>query len=221
MDSITKIQHAYVVAGGGAEALVPIKAYLEKEWGVAFQGNPDVYYEKFETLGVDDARRLKALAETRAFGTEKFIFIEVKFLGIEAQNALLKTLEEPAEGTYLFLFVEQGDSVLPTILSRALLITIKTKEGGDTEATTFLKSSPEVRLKYLSTLLSDESESKKSDLLTLLNNLELVLSQKKKTKEVVAGLTELLLFKKYLFDRSPSIKMIAEFLALKIPVTAE
>ncbi len=40
----------------------------------------------------------------------------------EAQNALLKTIEEPSEGTYLFLIAGSIATVLPTILSRCFII---------------------------------------------------------------------------------------------------
>lgn len=40
----------------------------------------------------------------------------------EAQNALLKTIEEPSKGTYLFLVAGSVATVLPTILSRCFII---------------------------------------------------------------------------------------------------
>ena len=46
---------------------------------------------------------------------------------IEAQNALLKILEEPPNNTIILLLVETGSQVLPTILSRCKNITIDDK----------------------------------------------------------------------------------------------
>lgn len=40
----------------------------------------------------------------------------------EAQNALLKTIEEPSKGTYIFLIAGSISTVLPTILSRCFII---------------------------------------------------------------------------------------------------
>lgn len=43
----------------------------------------------------------------------------------EAANAFLKTLEEPPEGTYLFLLTTRPYSILPTIRSRSLLVRLE------------------------------------------------------------------------------------------------
>lgn len=45
-------------------------------------------------------------------------------LSIEAQNALLKTLEEPPIGTLIILSASHSQSILPTIRSRATLIAL-------------------------------------------------------------------------------------------------
>lgn len=47
-----------------------------------------------------------------------FIIDEAELLGIEAQNLLLKTLEEPPPNTYFILVTTRPDSLLPTIRSR-------------------------------------------------------------------------------------------------------
>jgi DNA polymerase-3 subunit delta' len=47
-----------------------------------------------------------------------FIVLEAGRMSQAAQNALLKTLEEPPAGTFIVLVVEQVDLLLPTILSR-------------------------------------------------------------------------------------------------------
>jgi DNA polymerase-3 subunit delta' len=55
-----------------------------------------------------------------------FIILEAHLLNRSAQNALLKTLEEPPPNTYLFLISEQVGAMLPTIRSRSqtLLFTL-------------------------------------------------------------------------------------------------
>jgi DNA polymerase-3 subunit delta' len=56
---------------------------------------------------------------TAAMGHGKvFIIDEAELLHREAQNAMLKTLEEPPPQTYLFLITTQPDRLLPTIHSR-------------------------------------------------------------------------------------------------------
>ena len=47
-----------------------------------------------------------------------FIIDEADLLDLTGQNSLLKTLEEPPPGTYLFLITSNDDRLLPTIRSR-------------------------------------------------------------------------------------------------------
>jgi len=54
---------------------------------------------------------------TRGHG-KVFVIDEAELLEAEAQNALLKTLEEPPAGTYLLLLTTRLDRLLPTIRSR-------------------------------------------------------------------------------------------------------
>jgi len=59
------------------------------------------------------------------------IIHDAHLLSIEAQNALLKTLEEPPAGTILILTVDYEQALLPTIRSRAQTITIKRPLAAD------------------------------------------------------------------------------------------
>jgi DNA polymerase-3 subunit delta' len=48
-----------------------------------------------------------------------------QYLSEEAQNALLKTLEEPPADTQIFLTVDSASSLLPTIMSRGQILEVK------------------------------------------------------------------------------------------------
>lgn len=52
----------------------------------------------------------------------KSIAIIAKIFNIEAQNALLKVLEEPPSGVDFLIFTQNKNALLPTIRSRMLLI---------------------------------------------------------------------------------------------------
>lgn len=219
MKGVTKSHHAYVLEGEREASLSLLKAYLENEWGVSLLANPDVVEHTFQTLSVDDARKIKQQAITKPLGKEKIFILITNFIGREAQNALLKVLEEPVAHTYFFILVSSSEVLLPTVRSRVMEITLETRDVEDiVSPKKFLRASQEERLKLLSSFLSHESESKKSDLIAFLGNLEKELALKKEVREVREGLASLLMYKKYLFDQSPSIKMIAEFLALTLPI---
>ncbi len=75
-----------------------------------------------KTIGIDDIRRLTTFLQLKTTGKgaiRRLIIIEdAHNLTIAAQNALLKTLEEPPTDTMLILTAEKSDKLLPTIYSR-------------------------------------------------------------------------------------------------------
>ena len=69
---------------------------------------------------VSQARHLKRWASLRSFeGRGRVaILLEAERMGAQAQNALLKLLEEPPDGLLLLLCTSAPEALLPTILSR-------------------------------------------------------------------------------------------------------
>jgi DNA polymerase-3 subunit delta' len=67
----------------------------------------------------DDRMHEPAAYRTAALNHGKvFIIDEAELLAREAQNALLKTLEEPPAQTFIFLITDQYDQLYPTVRSR-------------------------------------------------------------------------------------------------------
>lgn len=91
--------------------------------------NPDIIYiekpDDKKTIGVDPIRALNDDVAVRPFASEKKVYIinEGDLLTAEAQNAFLKTLEEPPEYAVFIIIVENSSVLLQTVLSRAALIT--------------------------------------------------------------------------------------------------
>lgn len=79
-------------------------------------------------LGIDLVRELKKrLARKPYQASERIVLIpQAEKLTLEAQNALLKTLEEPPKDTIIILTTPQKEALLPTILSRTQVISKKT-----------------------------------------------------------------------------------------------
>lgn len=82
---------------------------------------------------------------------------------LEAQNALLKTLEEPPESTLIIVQVLNSDEILPTILSRCKVIEISSKrDEADTSRFNKLLNSKDgmgERLKLAQDLSKDKNEA--------------------------------------------------------------
>jgi DNA polymerase III subunit delta' len=89
----------------------------------------DVQKRKATVLGVDVIRHflIERVGLHPGRGRAKvFLIIEADRLNNEAQNALLKTLEEPPGHSYLILIARSADSLLPTTRSRCQQIAFRT-----------------------------------------------------------------------------------------------
>ena len=97
--------------------------------------HPDIHYlfpEK-NTIKVDQIRELtEALSLGSYEGGKKIAIIRpADAMNESAQNALLKTLENPVGDTMFFLLTETSGSLLPTIVSRCLQLRFHCLEIGD------------------------------------------------------------------------------------------
>lgn len=99
---------------------------LKKDFPFA---HPDilVFISQKPHLGIELVRDLKRNLSRKPYqAKERLVFIpEAEKLTLEAQNALLKTLEEPPKNTFIILTLSRKEALLPTILSRAQIINQK------------------------------------------------------------------------------------------------
>lgn len=87
--------------------------------------HPDVLFLS-EKLGIDQVKKIREHLSWRPTLAKKRIVIinPADSLTIDAQNGLLKILEEPSDNAVLVLGVDQEDVLLPTILSRCEIKTL-------------------------------------------------------------------------------------------------
>src|SRR3989344_1221206 len=89
----------------------------------------DITREEFEkTAGIEDVRNIhrKIFLKPIRGRSKAVILASSNGFTIEAQNALLKILEEPPENTIIILVV-QSTNLLPTVLSRCKIIELKSE----------------------------------------------------------------------------------------------
>lgn len=77
-------------------------------------------YKDKKSISVDQIREMKIEASVMPYEGSKKIFIVYKAdsMSLNAQNAMLKTIEEPLEGVYFFLLSENIINLEETIISR-------------------------------------------------------------------------------------------------------
>ena len=143
-----KVSHAYLFTGepgSGKKTLSrTFAAALQCEKGQAEpcmvcdsckkaigDSHPDIIYVKHEkpgTISVDDVREQVIYdAAIRPYYSRYKIYIipDAELLSVQAQNALLKTIEEPPEYVVVMLLTKNADMLLPTILSRCVRLDLK------------------------------------------------------------------------------------------------
>lgn len=142
-----KISHAYILQGersSGKEFIAKVFAaalQCEKQEGEpceecrsckqAAGGNqPDIIkvtHEKPNTIGVEDIRKVTGDIAIKPYSSSRKIYIinEAEKMTVQAQNALLKTLEEPPAYAVILLLTTNVDTLLPTIQSRCVLLTMR------------------------------------------------------------------------------------------------
>jgi len=84
------------------------------------------------SIGIEEIRSLSKIFSLKPYGSKNrlVVIFNMEKATVEAQNALLKILEEPPADTYLLLTCESKEILLPTIPSRCLIIT-QTGGGSD------------------------------------------------------------------------------------------
>lgn len=77
------------------------------------------------TITVQSIRRLYDITKTIEPNGRIIVIDYAERMGAPAQNAFLKLLEEPVEGTQFILLTHQPELLLPTIISRSQLAVVK------------------------------------------------------------------------------------------------
>ena len=98
----------------------------------AVSGNhPDIIrvtHEKPNTISVDDIReQVNNDIVIKPYSSKYKIYIipEADLMTVQAQNALLKTIEEPPEYAVIMLLTENAETLLPTIRSRCVMMKLR------------------------------------------------------------------------------------------------
>ncbi len=151
-----KISHAYIFAGEDGigknfmadifAATIQCEANQENPCGTckschqAISGNqPDIKRVTHEKsgIGVDDIRlQINADIGVKPYASPYKIYIvdEAEKMTEQAQNALLKTIEEPPEYAVIILLTNNVNAFLPTILSRCVILNFKSVETKEIES---------------------------------------------------------------------------------------
>ncbi len=208
---MTLVGNTHVVAGG-SEAIPRILEILAKE-GLSVVGNPDLYVREYSGFGIEEARELRERASLRPVGDRRVFIITTSGITAEAQNALLKTLEDPPADALFFFIVPSPHTLLPTLRSRAQILNVETAAHHSVDAMAFLAAPISRRMDLLKPLL-EKGDDEKRDMQSIakfLSSLEHGLAKQPESLRAVYRA------RKYLGDKGALIKPLLEQVALLVP----
>lgn len=211
LDQFSKLpfpHHAY-----GVESSYSI--YVELEQVLDRENFSYIVHKQYESFKIDDARMIKSLQSEKTEKASLFV-LEFSFINREAQNALLKVLEEPASQTYFILVFPNVKKLLPTLQSRLELIrhTVSDPVGLRITAHVFSNIDLQKRFELIKDLTDKKSDTKitKSEVLHFLNDCEANFHSAKKYNL----LPVIFQARESLSANGASIKMILEMVAIHI-----
>ncbi len=211
---LENLHHAYGIEGGMSTA--------HRLADILIQRYPDAHLMRLEyrTFGIDDAHQLRSMARYRTDSAKQFILITAPSLTREAQNALLKLLEEPVAGVHFCIIVPALTMLLSTLRSRLMQVRVDDTTTDATsinfDAASFIASVPSERIAYIEKLLKkagEADESKSSITRTILDGLESYAANHAHSPTLIRTV---LFVRKYAGLQGASHKMLLEYLALSI-----
>lgn len=205
-----KFHHGYLLVGD----LEVSREMAFEAARVILKSKLDFFHQIFDLFSIKDSHDLRQRASLKPFlGDSKVFVIEISSFSIESSNALLKTFEEPYEGTYFFIITSSLEEIIPTLRSRLTIISSPRKDFGlDKEKEDFYKKFlaglPNRRMEMVKKNFEDKQKT-----IEFLNEMEVVVHKLgfflilKKIQEC----------KNFLYQKGGSGKMVLEHLALTLP----
>lgn len=229
MDSFKKffpenLYHSYVIEGNPNETVFLLRDFLLLRNDIN-QKSIDLMFNTYDSFTIEDSYIIKDWHKNKPLDDKKKIcIIGAKFINHEAEQTLLKIIEEPKDNTHFFIIVPDSSLLLGTILSRVHLIRTN-DEIDEKEALEFISLKPEARIEKIGELVkrfkdSDGSGGLRYEAINLINGLEKVFYKKWKSnvkdENIKFILNEFKNCRDFLGTPGASVKMILEHISLVI-----
>lgn len=192
--------HAYIVEGAFPNATEGILRSLHERGENFFLVERDI-------LRIEDVRELRTQA-TRKQDARTFFIFRAHTMLQEAQNALLKALEEPSEGIVYLIHLRTSYALIPTLVSRCQRLFADTIHTDTGTAQHFLSASPSKRLALIAAAMDTDGHT---DAYALVRALAFVPALSVREYEMIVSANKAA-------NRHPlGLKQLLEHLALTLP----
>lgn len=195
------------VCRGDQGSIPAVLEHLERTSG----SDIDLFVRIYVSMGIDEARDIRDRSALRGMGGPRVFVIVASALTTEAQNALLKTFEEPPAQATFVLVVQSPETLLPTLRSRMQVLDIGTStDESPIDTSAFLSAKPEQRIEMLKVLTAAE-EKDTAGTLAFLSSLERMVA---KAHAPASSATAIYRAREYILDKGALRKSLLEQLAL-------
>jgi len=220
------LYHSYVIEGDST-LTDDLLHFLENRGEIKKQ-SPDIICQNYESFTIKDSHEIKDWhSRLGVTNGKKVCIIATKFINREAEQALLKIIEEPAVNTHFFIIVPDASKLQETIISRVHVV--KTNQLQDEkinkEVSLFIKSKPTERIEIVAKIIKENKSEENSGQLrsyatSFVNEIESFFYKRfkdnKTDKNIIFILNELQKSRDYLSTPGASVKMILEHIAVVI-----
>lgn len=211
------IHHAVLVTYGERAK------YADSLWNELSSQSPAHRYFNQTVLDIETARAIISWAQSPYHG-ERVALISFHTAGLPAQNAMLKVLEEPKEGTRFILVTTHKKNLIDTVLSRVRYVEgsqeSRVKSQERIHAKEFLSTPHGARMKVSSVvdLLARVDEEGRKDREAVKGFILELAESLKEYRADQRFIIETLECASYASDPSASGKALLEYLSLLLPV---
>jgi len=204
LSAVTDLHHAYITDASQTD----VTALLTSR-GVSVHGNPDVLTFTMGELAVDDARQISTYAQLKSVGGAKYFIVAFSRAGVEAQNALLKVVEEAPGNTHFFFCTQNTGALLPTLRSRCITVSseLRVESSEREEAKEFLALSYAERLSKVEKLVTAAQRSGDRTEIRAFTRALVEVAPRRETLDAA----------RYLEQNGSSPKLVLSHLAVSLP----
>ncbi len=219
------LYHSYIVEADPSDTVFLIRDFLI-ERGDIESVNSGVLCQIYDGFNIEDGRMIKEW-HSRKNNTEykNICIIGAKFINHDAEQTLLKILEEPQENTHFFIVVPNSQFLLDTIVSRSHVVKLDSESTliSKKDIETFYKNKAKDRIELVAKMIEKYKDAEGSgglryEAINLVNGLESMVYNKFKkdvnNEENKFVLGEIAKARDYLSLPGASVKMILEHIAL-------
>jgi DNA polymerase-3 subunit delta' len=183
--------------------------------------NPDwLEIKPDKTIGIDQIRQVKNFLGKKSWhsqNTKTVIIYNGEAMTPPAQNAFLKTLEEPPPNSQIVITSTSKNALLPTIISRCQTIQLTTTISQDkTEIKKYLEKWEKITSATLDERLSLISKTTSQDLDKYIQALQFKFNDKPTNKSQIGDWLENLVKTKQLIESNVSLIHAVDWLVLSL-----